>query len=114
MSESIVSTDVAEAAQRVTPGCHFCNRSHEPRASLRELPPELSELLKFNETTGEAAQICANCIELFSRARAQIDSHQTIFEQTDHVLPTPLRLNADERFTGRGGTMAFLVLGFFV
>jgi hypothetical protein len=54
MSESILSNEVLEAAQPVTAGCHFCNRSHEPRASLRELPPELSELLKFNrETTNE-------------------------------------------------------------
>jgi serine protease AprX len=114
MSESILSNEVVEAAQPVTAGCHFCNRSHEPRASLRELPPELSELLKFNrETTNEAAQICANCIELFSRARAQIDSHQLIFDQTDHVLPTPLRMDADERFTGRGVTIAFLDSGFY-
>ncbi len=63
--------------------------------------------------TGELAHICVNCIELFSRAQAQIDSHQVVFEQTDHVLPTPLRLNADQRFTGRGVTIAFIDSGFY-
>ena len=57
--------------------------------------------------------ICARCIELFTRAQRQIESHQTIFEQNDFVLPTPLRMDADERFTGRGVTMAFLDSGFY-
>jgi serine protease AprX len=59
------------------------------------------------------SQVCPNCVELFSRAKAQIDSHNFVFEQTDHVLPTPLRMNADDRFTGRGVTIAFLDSGFY-
>ena len=79
-----------------------------------ELPADLTTLLKANaDVAGDLAQVCANCVELFSRAKAQIDSHQVVFEQTDHVLPTPLRLNADERFTGRGVTIAFLDSGFY-
>jgi serine protease AprX len=50
---------------------------------------------------------------LFSRAQRQIDSHAAVFEQTSFVLPTPLRMNADERFTGRGITIAFLDSGFY-
>jgi serine protease AprX len=30
-----------------------------------------------------------------------------------HILPTPLRVGADERFTGRGVTMAFIDSGFY-
>ena len=52
--------------------------------------------------------VCRGCIELFSRAQRQIESHASIFEQNDFVLPTPLRMDADERFTGRGVTIAFL------
>jgi serine protease AprX len=33
--------------------------------------------------------------------------------QLDQALPTPLRMDADERFTGRGITIAFLDSGFF-
>lgn len=42
-----------------------------------------------------------------------MNSHNVVFEQTDHVLPTPLRLNADERFRGRGTTIAFIDSGFY-
>jgi serine protease AprX len=62
---------------------------------------------------GELGKVCANCVELFGRAKAQIDSHHSVFEQTDYVLPTPLRMNADERFTGQGVTIAFLDSGFY-
>src|SRR5207302_10548497 len=79
-----------------------------------ELHPDIRALLKGSlPLAGKLAQLCAHCVELFSRAKAQIDSHHIVFEQTDHVLPTPLRMNADERFTGRGVTIAFLDSGFY-
>src|SRR5204863_8181682 len=42
-----------------------------------------------------------------------IESHASIFEQNQFVLPTPLRMDADERFTGRNVTIAFLDSGFY-
>ena len=33
--------------------------------------------------------------------------------QLDQALPTPLRMDADERYTGRGVTIAFLDSGFY-
>jgi serine protease AprX len=82
--------------------------------TLSQLPVELSTLVTTNaEVAAGSAQICGNCIELLSRARAQVESHQVVFAQTNNVLPTPLRMDADERFTGRGITMAFLDPGFF-
>jgi serine protease AprX len=81
---------------------------------MSELPPDLGALLEANAGMArEVARVCPHCVELFSRAKAQIDSHNVVFEQTDHVLPTPLRMDADERFTGRGVTIAFLDSGFF-
>ena len=47
------------------------------------------------------------------RARRQVESHAKVFEQTSFVLPTPLRMNADSQFTGRGVTVAFLDSGFY-
>ena len=81
---------------------------------MRELPTDIGALLAANaDVARELARVCPHCVELFSRAKEQIDSHQIVFEQTDHVLPTPLRMDADERFTGHGVTIAFLDSGFY-
>jgi serine protease AprX len=114
MSESIIPGNVIETTETTNPCCHLCGRLNDLRIPLEELPAEIQALLRANGgARGDLKQVCLNCIELFNRAQAQIDSHQLIFEQTDHVLPTPLRLNADQRFTGRGVTIAFLDSGFF-
>jgi len=36
-----------------------------------------------------------------------------ITETTEQALPVPVRMDADERYTGRGGTIAFLESGFY-
>ncbi|MBA3439562.1 MAG: S8 family serine peptidase [Pyrinomonadaceae bacterium] len=59
------------------------------------------------------AGVCARCIRLFERARIQLATDAVIFEQGGRVLPTPLRLDSHERFTGRGTTIAFLDSGFY-
>jgi len=83
-------------------------------SSFRDLNSELQGVVEANvPATARLEQICPHCVELFSRAKAQLDSHAAIFEQTDQALPTPLRLDADERFTGRGVTIAFLDSGLF-
>lgn len=114
MPESTLSTNLDQAPKETDPGCHLCGRVNLPQISVDELHADIRTLLKANAgTTGKLAKVCVNCIELFGRAKAQIDSHHSVFEQTDHVLPTPLRMNADERFTGRGVTIAFLDSGFY-
>jgi serine protease AprX len=81
---------------------------------MSELPTDIGALLEANAgMVRELTRVCPHCVELFSRAKVQIDSHNIVFEQTDHVLPTPLRMDADERFTGRGVTIAFLDSGFY-
>lgn len=114
MPETILSSDIDEAPKQTDPSCHLCGRINGQRMPLRELPADITALLKANaDVASDLVQVCANCVELFIRAKAQIDSHRVVFEQTDHVLPTPLRMNADERFTGRGVTVAFLDSGFY-
>ncbi len=94
--------------------CHLCGRLDNQRIAVDDLPHDLKALLQSNAgVSSKLARVCPNCIEIFVRAKAQVDSHQSIFEQHNHVLPTPLRMNADERFTGRGVTMAFLDSGFY-
>src|SRR5207253_8242438 len=63
--------------------------------------------------TTNAGEVCGRCVELFNRARHQIESHVAVFEQNDFVLPTPLRMDADQRFTGDGVTIALLDSGFY-
>ena len=114
MPESILPTNPEQTPKEAHPGCHLCGRVNDQRIPLTALHTELRTLLKANAGfTGELVQVCPNCIELFSRAKAQIDSHHSVFEQTDHVLPTPLRMDADQRFSGRGVTIAFLDSGFY-
>ena len=94
--------------------CPVCERSVEGELfSITALPVELQAIIVPNSATANAAQVCGRCLELFERARRQIESQAAIFEQNDFVLPTPLRMDADERFTGRGVTIAFLDSGFY-
>ena len=114
MTDSILSTELDQVATKPDLSCHLCGRASNQRVALRELPTDIGALLEANaDVARELARVCPHCVELFSRAKAQIDSHQVVFERTDHVLPTPLRMDADERFTGRGVTIAFLDSGFF-
>jgi len=114
MPESILSTETDLLPAKPDSPCHICGRASSQRIALSELPTELADLMEANaDVAGDVARVCAGCVELFSRAKAQTDSHQVVFERTDHVLPTPLRMDADERFTGRGVTIAFLDSGFY-
>ncbi|MDQ1729598.1 MAG: serine protease AprX [Pyrinomonadaceae bacterium] len=114
MPETILSDDLTQLPEPVAPSCQVCGRVNDLLVHAGPVPGEITALLPPGvEPAAETTQICTNCVELFSRAKTQIDSHRLIFEQTDHVLPTPLRLDADDRFTGRGVTIAFLDSGFY-
>jgi serine protease AprX len=103
-------TELANAAI----ACPVCERSaHGGLMPLRTLPDNLQEIISSNAASAAADEACARCVKLFSRAHRQIESHAAIFEQNHFVLPTPLRMDADERFTGRGVTIAFLDSGFY-
>src|ERR1041384_8085926 len=92
--------------------CAVCDRiARGESISVDSLPANLQAILRSNAPSVE--QLCARCAELFERAQRQIDSHAAVFEQHSFVLPTPLRMDAHERFTGRGVTMAFLDSGFY-
>src|ERR1044072_3168202 len=114
MPETTLAPELDENREAIERGCRLCGRVNDARIPLGSLPADLTTLLTANaDVAGDLAQVCSHCVELFNRARKQVDSHKIIFEQTDHVLPTPLRLDADERFTGRGVTIAFLDSGFY-
>src|SRR6266850_5035795 len=95
--------------------CHVCGRkTHDCLVPVHELHQDLKSIVEANAPAmAQLAQVCPHCVELFSRAKNQLDSHAAIFEQNSYVLPTPARMEADERFTGQGVTIAFLDSGFY-
>ena len=112
------STDIINKSSQAPavqmPVCPVCGRYTDGELqSLDTLHESLHQIVKSNATSAEVSELCRRCIEIFNRAQRQIDSHASIFEQNNFVLPTPLRMEADERFRGRGVTMAFLDSGFY-
>ena len=94
--------------------CPVCDRFAPTELfAIAALPEGLQSIITANAAATPATEVCGRCVELFNRAQRQIESHSLVFEQNDFVLPTPLRMDADERFTGRGVTVAFLDSGFY-
>jgi serine protease AprX len=94
--------------------CHLCGRGDKPEVSIASLPVDIQNLVRANLTSAEPTeQICGGCLTLFSRALQNLKSHAHIFADAEQALPTPLRMDADERFTGQGVTIAFLDSGFY-
>ena len=113
MSEKIISLEPVESSPPQI-SCDVCGRPSDLLIHLNDLHVELRDIVKANVPDNrELARVCPRCVDLFNRSKKQLEAHATIFEQTDHVLPTPLRLDVDERFTGRGVTIAFLDSGFY-
>jgi serine protease AprX len=114
MSEPLVSTPTPVIGEKsLAPSCHFCGRRRDSQSLATPASAELKGLVQANIPSKESPAICAECLELLQRAKAQVESHLSIFDQNDHVLPTPLRMDAHEAFTGRGVTIAFLDSGFY-
>jgi serine protease AprX len=115
MKEAIqISEEAAGLVEPRTRVCPVCDRFVDGELfSIAALPESLQSIIIPNAATADAASVCGRCVELFNRAKRQIESHAAVFEQNDFVLPTPLRMDADERFSGRGVTVAFLDSGFY-
>jgi serine protease AprX len=95
--------------------CPVCSReTRDEYVPLLALPEDLQKLIQANAPdTREFKAVCARCVRLFERAKDQIVKDAAMQKDGSHVLSTPLRLDADERFTGRGVTIAFLDSGFY-
>jgi serine protease AprX len=81
---------------------------------LEALDEWLRSTVTANAPAGQLiGVVCLRCVKMFERARVQLQTDAAVYEQGGRILPTPLRLGADDRFTGRGVTMAFLDSGFY-
>jgi serine protease AprX len=95
--------------------CPVCSReARDEYVPLISLPDDLQMLIRANAPdTNEFQAVCARCVRLFERAKDRIIADAAMQKDGSHVLSTPLRLDADERFTGSGVTIAFLDSGFY-
>lgn len=95
--------------------CPVCSReTAEEYVPLMVLDDDLRKLIEANAPdTRDFQAICARCVRLFERAKDQLVKDAAVQKDGSHVLSTPLRLDADERFTGKGVTIAFLDSGFY-
>ncbi len=95
--------------------CPVCSReSKEDFVSMSDLDTDIRGLLIANAADKDGFdEVCERCVRIFSRAKEQIVADAAVQKDGSHVLSTPLRLDADERFTGKGVTIAFLDSGFY-
>lgn len=111
MSEVNNSLVQSTAAEQL---CQLCGRADNLHLEFKDLPEDLQKVVEVNLTSQTAnGRVCANCVDIFTRAQEQLNSHPNIFTDSERALPTPLRMDADVRFTGRNITIAFLDSGFY-
>lgn len=113
-----MEVEISDEAPRIdkpeTTSCPVCDRFIQGDLfPIATLPESLQSIILPNAADSDANEVCGRCLELFNRAQRQLDSQAAIFEQYHFVLPTPLRMDADDRFSGRGVTIAFLDSGFY-
>src|SRR5215510_10956372 len=100
MSEIATDSSISTSPSKL---CHLCRRADGHQVAFSALPEDLQKLVQANLTTSEVSgQVCAKCVSIFTRAQRKLKFHPDIFSDGHHALPTPLRMDADERFTGRG------------
>ncbi len=95
--------------------CPVCSRdARDEFVPMVALPEDLRKLIRANAPDTQTFEaVCARCVRLFERAKAQILSDAAMNKDGSYVLSTPLRLDAVERFTGKNVTIAFLDSGFY-
>ncbi len=111
-NEPAVNPSALAADQHV---CPICGRdASEGRVPFTALTDNMQRMVAANAPAGALlTEVCTRCVTLFERALTQLQEDAAIFAQGGHVLSTPLRLDADDRFTGKGVCIAFLDSGFY-
>jgi serine protease AprX len=110
-SRATMTADIA-AGEQV---CPVCSREAKNEfVTLGDLPDDTQTLILANAPDTHSFQaVCARCVRLFERAKENILSDAAMNKDGSFVLSTPLRLDSDERFTGKDVTIAFLDSGFY-
>ena len=97
--------------------CPVCRREvgREQIAPVESVDETIRPLLAVNAFGWEPGRdLCADCLSRFSRVREELDRAFPEFAKQElKILPTPLRLDAPQRWRGRGVTIAFIDAGFY-
>lgn len=114
MSELIVSNELPSVEEPEHQVCSLCARGAPELIPLVNLDQTLATLALNAVAPGRVPiGVCARCVEILKRAQRFIESHPAAFSETRFALPTWVRMDANERFTGKGVTIAFLDSGFY-
>ena len=106
-----LAADIA-AGGNVCPVCY--RETPDEFVPMLVMAEDMQKLILANAPdTWEFQAVCARCVRLFERAKEQIIKDAAMQKDGSHVLSTPLRLDADDRYTGKGVTIAFLDSGFY-
>ncbi|MGI8787156.1 MAG: S8 family serine peptidase [Pyrinomonadaceae bacterium] len=110
--EHLATQSDLAAGERV---CPVCSREVQYQfVPLAAMPEDLQLLIRANAPGSQAVEaVCVRCAGLFERAKDHILGDAAMNKDGSFVLSTPLRLDADERFTGKDVTIAFLDSGFY-
>lgn len=112
--ESIVFSQ-SDAPAASGDACPVCSRLVTDKfVPLNLMADDLQKLIRANApNSGEFSEVCRRCARLFDRAKDQIIKDAAVQKDGSHVLSTPLRLDANPAYTGKGVTIAFLDSGFY-
>ena len=114
MSELIISTEPASAQEQALEACALCARPTTELVSIANLDQTLSTLAQNAVAPGQLpVGVCARCVDILKRAHRLVESQPGAFSETRFALPTWVRMDADEAYTGKGVTIAFLDSGFY-
>ncbi|MFQ3582882.1 MAG: S8 family serine peptidase [Chloracidobacterium sp.] len=97
--------------------CHYA-LDDDLRISASGMSRLSRDLLHLNlPHWDERDAVCRDCLDRFTHARSRVGLYLPSPSSTPppkfKILPTPLRLGASPRYTGRGITIAFLDSGFY-
>lgn len=114
-SLSYIRTSLSSGLSSGSDVCPVCSRfARDGCVALGSLADDVAKLIRANAPGAEDfGEVCVRCARLFERAKDQIIKDAAVQKDGSHVLSTPLRLDADDRFTGKGVTIAFLDSGFY-
>jgi serine protease AprX len=114
MPELIIANEPPAVEAQAHQLCTLCARQTADLIPLANLDQRLSALALNAVPPGEVPSgVCARCVNILKRALLHLESHPASFSESKFALPTWVRMDADEHFTGKGVTIAFLDSGFY-
>jgi serine protease AprX len=101
--------------ERVCPICQRIVPLEEFQVPVGDRSPLLEFIDRNNPRWSPAEGLCQECLGTYERLLAELRRyHPQGADERFWIIPVPVRLEADPRFTGRGVTIAFLDSGYYL